>query len=83
MPNSGVANAQVPLPILGEQADQDNNNLSHSSNGNDDGAGAEAEEDAIAGLKPEFEAQPFAGLQNRLSKPTGFNNTVCNFNSHV
>ena len=80
MPNNGGANAQVPLPILGGSADQDNNNLSHSSNGNDDGAGAEAEED---GLKPEFEAQPFPGLQNRLNKPTGFNNTVCNFNSHV
>ena len=41
------------LAALAEPGDLDNQNLSHSSNGNDDGAGADAEEDGIGGLKPD------------------------------
>ena len=41
------------LAALAEPGDPDNQNLSHSSNGNDDGAGADAEEDGIGGLKPD------------------------------
>ena len=70
------------LAALAEPGDPDNQNLSHSSNGNDDGAGADAEEDGIGGLKTD-DQQPFVSLMNRLNKPSGFSSTLCNFNTHV
>ena len=76
----GVANA--------ENEEAENQNNSHSSNENDDGAeaDAEADDDAGANLKPDFDGQGVPSLMplaQRINKPTGFSNAVCNFNSHV
>ena len=62
MQNNQAGRSQAHFQNLPGQVDPDNQNLSHSSNGNDDGAGADAEEDEIAVLKPEFEVQPFISL---------------------
>ena len=90
--SSGAIGAQGQVPEAGEEnvdnAEVENQNQSHSSNGNDDGAeaDAEADDDAGANLKPDFDpqgAQILMPLAQRINKPTGFSNAVCNFNSHV
>ena len=87
--NSGANAAQIQVPVEGEEnaEEADIQNQSHSSNENDDGAEADAEPDDDAGtnLKPDFESgvPSLMPIAQRITKPSGFSNAVCNFGSHV
>ena len=88
--NSGPNAAQIQAPVDGGNAndgDDEQPNQSNDSNDQDDGAeaDAEADDDVGANLKPDFESgvPNLMPLAQRINKPTGFSNAVCNFNSHV